>query len=79
MSQDDSSALSKSQGISQKFQTNQKKTPTKQAVNVFLPRTGIEQVFARDRPRFNENHKEFEPIHQMNVSLSADIIIALTC
>ena len=32
-----------------------------------MPRTGIEQPFMRDRPRFKETHKEFEPTHTMNV------------
>jgi len=36
--------------------------------NVFLPRTGIEQPFMRDRPKFKDTHKEFEATHQMNVS-----------
>lgn len=31
--------------------------------HVMLPKTGIEQPFMRDRPRFKETHKEFEPIH----------------
>jgi hypothetical protein len=34
---------------------------------IFLPRTGIEQPFMKDRPRFKETHKEFEPTHTMNV------------
>jgi hypothetical protein len=37
------------------------------APGIFLPRTGIEQPFMRDRPRFKETHKEFEPTHTMNV------------
>ena len=28
-----------------------------------LPRTGIEQPFLKDRPRFREVCREFEPIH----------------
>lgn len=31
-----------------------------------LPRTGIDQPFLRDRPRFKENCREFEQIHQFN-------------
>jgi len=34
---------------------------------MMLPRTGIEQPFMKDRPRFKEDHKEFEPIQEMNV------------
>lgn len=37
--------------------------------SVFIPKSGIEQPFMRDRPRFKENHKEFEPIHCMNVRI----------
>lgn len=33
-----------------------------------LPRTGIEQVFCGDRPRFIEAHREFERIAPVNVS-----------
>jgi hypothetical protein len=32
------------------------------------PRTGIEQPFMVNAPNFIMNHKEFEPIHVMNVS-----------
>ena len=35
---------------------------------VKLPRTGIEQVFCGDRPRFIETHREFERIASVNVS-----------
>lgn len=35
---------------------------------VKLPRTGIEQVFCGDRPRFIEAHREFERIASVNVS-----------
>lgn len=36
--------------------------------SVKLPRTGIEQVFCGDRPRFIEAHREFERIASVNVS-----------
>ncbi len=39
----------------------------------FLPRTGIEQPFMRDRPRFKETHKEFESINTLNVSYFRNI------
>lgn len=32
-----------------------------------LAKTGIEYPYMKDRPRFKEDHKEFEPIHCMNV------------
>ncbi len=32
-----------------------------------IPKTGIEQPFMKDRPRFIEETKEFEPTHCMNV------------
>ena len=35
---------------------------------VKLPRTGIEQVFTGERPRFIETHREFERIAAVNVS-----------
>ena len=35
---------------------------------VKLPRTGIEQVFTAERPRFIETHREFERIASVNVS-----------
>ena len=35
-----------------------------------LPRTGIEQPFLRDRPRFKDVCKDFEPIHQYNTTMS---------
>lgn len=34
-----------------------------------LPRTGIEQPFLSDRPRFKDLCKDFEPIHQFNTSM----------
>ena len=37
---------------------------------VKLPRTGIEQVFCADRPRFIETHREFERVAPVNVSQS---------
>jgi hypothetical protein len=37
--------------------------------HVNLPRTGIEQPFMRDRPKFKETHKEFEATYQVNVSV----------
>ena len=36
---------------------------------VKLPRTGIDQVFSGDRPRFIESHREFERIASVNVSI----------
>ena len=35
---------------------------------VKLPRTGIDQVFSGERPRFIEAHREFERIASVNVS-----------
>lgn len=40
------------------------------ANNVFLPRTGIEQPFMKDRPRFKETNKEFEPINTNTNSMA---------
>lgn len=37
--------------------------------NVKLPRTGIEQIFCADRPRFIETHREFERVANPNVSV----------
>jgi len=34
-----------------------------------LPRTGIEQPFLKDRPRFKDTCKDFEPIHKFNTSM----------
>ena len=36
-----------------------------------LPRTGIEQVYTAERPRFIETHREFERIAAVNVSLNS--------
>ena len=46
--------------------------------SVKLPRTGIEQVFCGDRPRFIDAHREFERIANVNVSDSgqADYIMS---
>ena len=38
--------------------------------NIKLARTGIEQVFCTERPRFIELHREFERIATVNVSVS---------
>jgi len=35
---------------------------------VKLARTGTEQIYMRDRPRFIETHREFERIANVNVS-----------
>ena len=35
---------------------------------VKLPRTGIEQAFTADRPRFIDAHREFERVANVNVS-----------
>ena len=40
-----------------------------QAPPIKLPRTGIEQPFLRDRPRFKEFCSNFEPIHQFNTAM----------
>ena len=37
------------------------------------PRTGIEQPFLRDRPRFKDLCKDFEPIFRFNPSLCAEM------
>lgn len=39
---------------------------------VKLPRTGIEQVFSGDRPRFIEAHREFERIASVNPLLAEE-------
>ena len=31
-----------------------------------IPKTGIEQPYMKDRPKFRENSKEFEQIAHMN-------------
>ena len=36
---------------------------------VRLPKTGIEQPFLRDRPRFKDTCKDFEPIHKFSTAL----------
>lgn len=58
--------------------TNQKKHAIgprggqQQQINVKLPRTGIEQPFMSERPRFNDRCREFEPIHPYNQSMSEE-------
>ena len=55
--------------ITIKNQVNQKKGNLKNGtanLPVKLPRTGIDQPFLKDRPRFREVCREFEPIHQFN-------------
>ena len=42
--------------------------PQMTAPPVKLPRTGIDQVFSADRPRFIETHREFERVASVNVS-----------
>jgi len=54
--------------VSSKAQSIHSKRMNK-AVAQFMPKTGIEQPFMKERPRFKETHKEFEPIHCMNVRL----------
>ena len=39
-----------------------------QVPQIKLPRTGIDQVFIGERPRFIEAHREFERIANVNVS-----------
>jgi hypothetical protein len=38
-----------------------------------LPRTGIDQPFLRDRPRFKDTCREFEPIHQFSPQLAEEL------
>jgi hypothetical protein len=38
-----------------------------------LSRTGIDQPFMRDRPRFKDTCREFEPIHQFNPALAEEL------
>lgn len=38
-----------------------------------LARTGIEQPYMRDRPRFIEVHREFERVANVNVSKLCDL------
>lgn len=49
-------------------------TENSQAVtpHVKLPRTGIDQVFTSDRPRFIEAHREFERIATVNPLLAEE-------
>ena len=41
------------------------------APSVKLPRTGIDQIFSGDRPRFIDTHREFERVASVNVSPSS--------
>jgi hypothetical protein len=50
-----------------KIKTNKALPPVK------LPRTGIEQPFLRDRPRFKDVCKDFEPIFKFNPTLCAEM------
>jgi hypothetical protein len=43
--------------------------PSINAPQVKLPRTGIDQIYTAERPRFIETHREFERIAAVNVSL----------
>lgn len=40
-----------------------KKSGNKNGNPVKLPRTGIDQPMLKERPRFKEQCREFEPIH----------------
>ena len=42
------------------------------APQAFIPRTGIEHPFTREKHRFIESHREFESIHCCNPSLSEE-------
>ena len=44
---------------------------------VKLARTGIEQVFCSDRPRFIDNHREFERVATVNVSVNNEHLFAV--
>ena len=67
--QDDSGMIKSS--IKQQAQNQFKKLNSRiNNSNIFLPRTGIEQPFMKDRPRFKETHKDFEPICNTNNSMS---------
>ena len=44
-------------------------------LQVKLARTGIEQPYMRDRPRFIETHREFERVANVNVSY----YLSITC
>jgi len=37
-----------------------------------VPKTGIDQPFMRDRPRFKDTCREFEPIHQFNSQMAEE-------
>ena len=77
--QDDSSipqngpaGLMQKNPITIKNQVNQKKANLKNGtanLPVKLPRTGIDQPFLKERPRFREVCREFEPIHQFNTTM----------
>ena len=51
--------------------------PQVMAPPVKLPRTGIEQVYTADRPRFIETHREFERIASVNVSASPALVVVV--
>lgn len=76
MAQDDSNMITRNSqvlgGNSNNINSIKK---NKQTCNIQLPRTGIEHPYMKQRPKFNENHREFEPIHCMNVSKSTDNFI----
>jgi len=57
--------MGKQNSINFKNQIQKKKNPV-----IKLPRTGIDQPFLKDRPRFKETCREFEPIHQFNSQMS---------
>ena len=44
---------------------------------VKLARTGIEQVFCSERPRFIDNHREFERVATVNVSKNNEYLFAV--
>lgn len=37
-----------------------------------LPKTGIDQPFLKDRPRFKDTCREFEPVHLFNVQMAEE-------
>ena len=48
---------------------------SKNDIDFFIPRTGIEQVFMKSNPSFIRSNREFEPIYDsptMNKSLSEE-------
>ena len=48
-------------------------TNKKPKINITkLARTGIDQPYMRDRPRFKETCREFEPIHQFNQQMAEE-------